>query len=218
MKSKLTLRLDEGLKERAKRLAEERRTSVSKIIEDYFRLLLRGSSNGPVGGSEGDISYEDVSYEDVSGEDIGEGGSTEKRPVEERAHSLSPRIRKLEEKLGKPAPNVDMEEDTRRWVETAAKKHAQGQSMRKGRRQQIAEAGSDAGAETILTRNEQDFAGGPLAPHRPETFLSMFQGDASRVGASAKLSYGSPIPFQGYLFSLWEHPLVGLQQEGLEEV
>ena len=72
MKSKLTLRLDEGLKERAKRLAEERRTSVSKIIEDYFRLLLRGSSNGPVGGSEGDISYEDVSYEDVSGEDIGE--------------------------------------------------------------------------------------------------------------------------------------------------
>ncbi len=72
MKSKLTLRLDEGLKERAKRLAEERRTSVSKIIEDYSRLLLRGSSNGPVGGSEGDISYEDVSYEDVSGEDIGE--------------------------------------------------------------------------------------------------------------------------------------------------
>jgi hypothetical protein len=124
MKSKLTLRLDEGLKERAKRLAEERRTSVSKIIEDYFRLLLRGSSNGPVGGSEGDISYEDVSYEDVSGEDIGEGGSTEKRSVEERAHSLSPRVRKLEEKLGKPAPDVDMDEDTRRWVEAAAKKHA----------------------------------------------------------------------------------------------
>ena len=41
MKSKLTLRLDERVKEQAKRLAEERGTSVSKIVEDYFRLLLR---------------------------------------------------------------------------------------------------------------------------------------------------------------------------------
>jgi predicted nucleic acid-binding protein len=40
----------------------------------------------------------------------------------------------------------------------------------------LAEAGSEAGAETILTRNEQDFAEGPLTPHRPETFLSMLQG------------------------------------------
>jgi hypothetical protein len=119
MKSKLTLRLDEGLKERAKRLAEERGTSVSKTVEDYFRLLLRDSSDGPVGGSEGDVFYEDV-----SGEDIGEGGSTEKRPVEERAHSLSPRVRKLKRKPGKPAPDVDIDEDTRCWVEIAAKKHA----------------------------------------------------------------------------------------------
>ena len=111
MKSKLTLRLDEGVKERAKRLAEERGTSVSKIVEDYFRLLLRGSSNGPssVGGSE---------------EDIGENGPTEKRATGERTYSLSPRVRKLKEKLGKPAPDVDMDEDTRRWVEAAAKKHA----------------------------------------------------------------------------------------------
>jgi predicted nucleic acid-binding protein len=39
----------------------------------------------------------------------------------------------------------------------------------------LAEAGNEAGAETILTRNEQDFAEGPLTPHRPETFLSMLQ-------------------------------------------
>jgi hypothetical protein len=121
MKSKLTLRLDEGLKERAKRLAEERGTSVSKIVEDYFRLLLRDSSGGSpsVGNSD-----EDVSDADVSGEDIGEGGSTERRPTEESTQPLSPRVRKLKEKLGKPAPDVDMDEETRRWVETAAKKHA----------------------------------------------------------------------------------------------
>lgn len=112
MKSKLTLRLDQGLKERAKRLAEERGTSVSKIVEDYFRLLLRDSSGGPpsVGGSDGDVSEG--------------GGPTEKRPTEERAQPLSPRVRKLKEKLGKPAPDVDMDEDTRRWVEAAAQKHA----------------------------------------------------------------------------------------------
>ncbi|MCS3827622.1 antitoxin component of RelBE/YafQ-DinJ toxin-antitoxin module [Salinibacter ruber] len=112
MKSKLTLRLDEGVKERAKRLAEERGTSVSKIVEDYFRLLLRDSSGVPssVGGSNKDVSEEE--------------GATEKRATEERAQLLSPRVRKLKEKLGKPAPDVDMDEDTRRWVEAAAKKHA----------------------------------------------------------------------------------------------
>jgi hypothetical protein len=109
MKSKLTLRLDEGVKERAKRLAEERGTSVSKIVEDYFRLLLRDSSGGPSSAGSSDEE---------------EGGSTEKRPTEESAQPLSPRVRKLKEKLGKPAPDIDMDEDTRRWVEAAAQKHA----------------------------------------------------------------------------------------------
>lgn len=111
MKSKLTLRLDEGVKERAKRLAEKRGTSVSKIVEDYFRLLLRDSSGGPPSV-------------DGSDEDIGEDGSTEKRSEEEGAPPLSSRVRKLKKKLGKPAPDIDMDEDTRRWVDAAAKKHA----------------------------------------------------------------------------------------------
>ena len=45
MKSKLTLRLDEDLKERAKQLADKRGTSVSKIVEHYFKLLLREDSS-----------------------------------------------------------------------------------------------------------------------------------------------------------------------------
>ena len=79
MKSKLTLRLDEDLKERAKRLANRRGTSVSKIVEHYFKLLLKedspvqeGSEGGsskissdgsPTGGSSpgGDSSGEDPS-------------------------------------------------------------------------------------------------------------------------------------------------------------
>jgi hypothetical protein len=124
MKSKLTLRLDEDLKERAKRLANRRGTSVSKIVEHYFKLLLKedspvqeGSEGGsskissdgsPTGGSspDGDSSDEDPS-----------GRAPSERP-------LSPRVRKLKEKLGKPAPEVEMDGDTRRWVEAAAEKHA----------------------------------------------------------------------------------------------
>lgn len=46
MKSKLTLHMDEDVKERAKEIARERGTSVSALVEDYFRLLSsKDSSN-----------------------------------------------------------------------------------------------------------------------------------------------------------------------------
>jgi len=109
MKSKLTLRLDEDLKEWAKRLADRRGTSVSKIVEHYFKLLLREDSSDASG--EGVSSSEDRSNGDQSGAAAAET-------------TLSPRIQKLKEKLGKPAPEIDMDEDTRRWVEAAAEKHA----------------------------------------------------------------------------------------------
>lgn len=40
MQSKLTLRIDEEVKEAAKRLAQERGESVSAMVETYFRILL----------------------------------------------------------------------------------------------------------------------------------------------------------------------------------
>ena len=121
MKSKLTLRLDKDLKEQAKRLAEKRGTSVSKIVEHYFRLLLReDSSDTPseevFSSGEGVSSGEDRSNGDQSGADQSGAAAVET--------TLSPRIQKLKEKLGKPAPKIDMDEDTRRWVEAAAEKHA----------------------------------------------------------------------------------------------
>ena len=39
MKSKLTLRMDEDVKERAKEIAQERGTSLSALVEGSFRLL-----------------------------------------------------------------------------------------------------------------------------------------------------------------------------------
>jgi len=39
MRSKLTLRMDEDVKERAKEVARRRGTSLSALVEDYFRIL-----------------------------------------------------------------------------------------------------------------------------------------------------------------------------------
>ena len=119
MKSKLTLRLDKDLKERAKRLAEKRGTSVSKIVEQYFKLLLQEDSPVQEGSEEGSSK--------ISGNGSPPGGESSDEDYSGRAPSerpLSPRIRRLKEKLGKPAPEVEMDGDPRRWVEAAAEKHA----------------------------------------------------------------------------------------------
>jgi len=105
MKSKLTLRLDDDLKERAKQLAEERGISVSRLVEDYFRLLLRKTTGGD------ERSSERLELPEAPGK---QSGSEE---------ALSPRIRALKEDLGKPAPAVEMDEDTERWIDAAAEKH-----------------------------------------------------------------------------------------------
>ena len=105
MKSKLTLRLDGDLKERAKRLADERGISVSQLVEDYFRLLLREPAG--TGGR--------------SSEDSGIPDALDEQPKTEEV--LSPRIRELSERLGRPAPAVEMDEDTKRWIDAAAEKH-----------------------------------------------------------------------------------------------
>jgi hypothetical protein len=106
MESKLTLRLDEDLKERTKRLADERGISVSRLVEDYFRLLLREPAGGDGRSSEGPGMPEAPDKQSGSEEE-----------------ALSPRIRALKEDLGKPAPAVEMDEDTERWIDAAAEKH-----------------------------------------------------------------------------------------------
>ena len=124
MKSKLTLRLDKDLKERAKRLAEKRGTSVSKIVEHYLRILLQEDSPVQEGSEDGSS---EISGDGSPTGGSSPGGESSDEDPSERAPSerpLSPRIRKLEEKLGKPAPEVTLDKDTRRWVEAAAEKHA----------------------------------------------------------------------------------------------
>jgi predicted nucleic acid-binding protein len=39
----------------------------------------------------------------------------------------------------------------------------------------LAAAGKEAGAEIVVTRNEQDFTDGPLTPYGPETLTSMIE-------------------------------------------
>lgn len=48
MSSKLTLRIDDEVKDAAKTLAKRRGESVSQMVEDYFRLLLESEADaGP---------------------------------------------------------------------------------------------------------------------------------------------------------------------------
>jgi hypothetical protein len=98
MKSKLTLRLDDRLKERAKQLAEERGTSVSKIVEDYFRLLLR----------------------DPNGDDSDPESRAENSTVPD---NLPPRTRQMVEALGPATTDLDLDEDTEAWVDAMHEKH-----------------------------------------------------------------------------------------------
>jgi hypothetical protein len=98
MKSKLTLRLDDRLKERAKQLAEERGTSVSKIVEDYFRLLLR----------------------EPNGDDAGTESASDKNTVPD---DLPPRTRQMVEALGPATMDLDLDEDTEAWVDAMHEKH-----------------------------------------------------------------------------------------------
>ena len=98
MKSKLTLRLDDELKGQAKRFAERRKMSVSQLVEDYFRLLK---------------AHEETRKE-----------ASEEQPPKENASVLTPRIERLKERLGRPAPDIRLDDDTRAWVDAAAEKHA----------------------------------------------------------------------------------------------
>lgn len=101
MKSKLTLRLDDELKEQAKKLADERGMSVSRLVENYFRLLLHDQSSGS--GQRPD--------------DAGHSG-------ESQDTDLTPRIEKLREALGRPAPSLEISEDVREGIDAAARKHS----------------------------------------------------------------------------------------------
>lgn len=99
MKSKLTLRIDDEVKQSAKKIARERGASVSAMVEMYFRLLLR---------------EEDRVDEESTGLDV---------PDEYTLGPISCRIAgALQE--GNKEPHGDQKEDDRRVARKAAlKKH-----------------------------------------------------------------------------------------------
>jgi len=81
MKTKLTLRLDEAVIERAKAYAAKRGTSVSGLVEDYFRLV----ASEPAGG---------------------DGAASD--PASDWRADLGPRVRAL---LDRPNPTVQVDDD-----------------------------------------------------------------------------------------------------------
>jgi len=107
MKSKLTLRIRNDVKARAKAIAAQRGTSVSQLVETYFQMLF-------------DRAPEEVaSAEETDVPDASSGTSSKST----REDDLSPRVQALRSALGQPAPNVNLDVDTRRWTKHAAAKH-----------------------------------------------------------------------------------------------
>ena len=96
MKSKLTLRIRSDVKARAKAIAAERGTSVSRLVETYFQMLSEKASQPPESGSPEATASSDASVAaSIHGGDITSDIS-----------ELSPRIHALQVALGAPAPTV----------------------------------------------------------------------------------------------------------------
>jgi len=106
MKSELTLHLDEDLKERAERLAEQRGTTVSKIVEQHFRALLH---------EETDRSEESHTASADS--------EAQTDPLNTVPSDLPPRTRRMLDEIGPATASLDLDADIRAWVEAAHQKH-----------------------------------------------------------------------------------------------
>ena len=98
MTSKLTLRTDEDVKERAKKIARRRGTSLSALVEDYLRIL------------SGEASSKRSS-------DGGDGLTPRLKEVHEQIGSPP-------EEAPFDTPKGDLTEDERAFVKAAAEKHA----------------------------------------------------------------------------------------------
>ena len=98
MKSKLTLRMDEDVKERAKETARRRGTSLSALVEDYFRIL-----SG-----------------EASSESSGDAGASLTPRLKEVHEQIGP----PPEEAPFDDPRGELTEDERRFVEAATEKRA----------------------------------------------------------------------------------------------
>jgi len=98
MKSKLTLCMDEDVKERAKEIARERGTSLSALVEGYVRLL---------------------SGEDASDEQAESGTS-----LTPRLKKVHEQIGPPPDDAPFDDPRGDWTEDERQFIKAAPEKHA----------------------------------------------------------------------------------------------
>lgn len=98
MKFKLTLRMDEDVKERAKEIAQERGTSLSALVEGSFRLL-----------SEADAPNEQV------------GAGTALTPQLKKVHE---RIGPPPDDAPFDEPRGNWTEDEQQFIRAATEKHA----------------------------------------------------------------------------------------------
>jgi predicted transcriptional regulator len=115
MKSELTLHLDENLKEQIEHIARQRGTSVSELVEGYFRLLR-------------DRSFEkNADAEELGDEAPGDEATSEETVAPHDFSSvpddLPPRTRRMLDEITPAGSPLDLDEDTRTWIDAAHRKH-----------------------------------------------------------------------------------------------
>ena len=117
MDSKLTLRINDDVKEAAKKLAKQRGASVSQMVENYFRLLLESDPNP-------DVNLSSLSR--------GDEASVSSEHAEGEPSELGPTTRRIAGALQSSTPDAtnapplhgDTKTDDRRVAaQAAAKKH-----------------------------------------------------------------------------------------------
>jgi predicted transcriptional regulator len=113
MDSKLTLRIDDDVKEAAKKLARRRGASVSQMVEDYFRLLLESEPSIDAGLS--DRGHDD------------EADASDEHP-ESKPNELGPITRRIAGALRSSPSDAPLHgdakaDDRRVAARAAAKKH-----------------------------------------------------------------------------------------------
>ena len=94
MKSKLTLRIRSDVKARAKAIAAERGTSVSRLVETYFQMLSEKASQPPESGSPKATASSDASV-------------ATSLPEGDTAGEPSPRIQALQAAPRRPSPRCN---------------------------------------------------------------------------------------------------------------
>jgi len=150
MQRSFEVRMGRDAEKRLRHAAEKRNTDVEELLHQLITEFLHSEEHSV------SPRHSHVEIRPSSSRHSDDGGG--KEPLyndlseEEFCDLLSPEMQKFYDELGQPAPALELDDDTRAWIDIAA-------------------AGDVAGTEAVVTRNEEDFQRTPLQVYHPNDLL-----------------------------------------------